>query len=132
MQYQDYLLKQIEEFGKVLQLLLAKTMARGTNVSIRAEEVNTALKTQAGISLEDLLRMDNLQLKELLDRPVFAASNAEKLAELLVTFGEAEPTQAERMASQARRNIELIDQKEQCISLTRMALLQRIDKRSAH
>lgn len=91
MPIEDYLLRQFEQMGRVLGLILARLM--GLKNSGRVDEgigfTNQTLKDELDLDLDRLLEIpDNDLVKYLLDEKKFGPANLEQLAEILLLIAD--------------------------------------------
>jgi len=91
MPIEDYLLRQFEQMGRVLGLILARLM--GLKNSGRVDEgigfTNQTLKDELDLDLDHLLEIpDNELVKYLLDEKKFGPANLEQLAEILLLIAD--------------------------------------------
>jgi len=92
LQQEDYIKRQIDQLGRVLGKILADLMGLKARrqASLEIESVSQALKTELGLTIDDLtLIPTDLFITTLLDTKKFSDHNFEQLAEIMYfTAGE--------------------------------------------
>ena len=91
MQQEDYIKRQIDQLGRVLGKILADLMGLKARrqASLEIESVSQALKTELGLTIDDLtLIPTDSFLTTLLDTKKFSDNNFEQLAEIMFLIAE--------------------------------------------
>ena len=137
MQQEDYIKRQIDQLGRVLGKILADLMglkARG-QASLEIESVSQALKTELGLTIDDLtLIPTDSFLTTLLDTKKFSDNNFEQLAEIMFLIAEElniKNTDVGKMKQLYERALiifEILDKTSSTYSFDRHSKIEKIKK----
>jgi len=137
LQQEDYIKRQIDQLGRVLGKILADLMglkARG-QASLEIESVSQALKTELGLTIDDLtLIPTDSFLTTLLDTKKFSDNNFEQLAEIMFLIAEElniKNTDVGKMKQLYERALiifEILDKTSSTYSFDRHSKIEKIKK----
>lgn len=91
MQRQDYIIKQIDQLGKVLSKLLADVLGLKHDLKITEAEtiVNTVFEKDLGFNFDELLKIKDAELIAFLSSNKFDLISMEVLANLFFEIGDS-------------------------------------------
>lgn len=91
MQRQDYIIKQIDQLGKVLSKLLADVLGLKHDLKITEAEtiVNTVFEKDLGFNFDELLKIKDAELIAFLSSNKFDLISMEELANLFFEIGDS-------------------------------------------
>lgn len=133
MEQRDYLKDQIEQMGKVLAELMGKFMGFKSKgqTSQGIEYVQTELKSQLDIDLDDLLALEKNELKEYLLTKHFSAEHIEQLSDILRNTGEIKLSdnkdEARDKLEKALQILEIADEISNAASFSRISQKTEIE-----
>ena len=137
MQQEDYIKRQIDQLGRVLGKILADLMGLKARrqASLEIESVSQALKTELGLTIDDLtLIPTDSFLTTLLDTKKFSDNNFEQLAEIMFLIAEElniKNTDVGKMKQLYERALiifEILDKTSTTYSFDRHSKIEKIKK----
>ena len=137
MQQEDYIKRQIDQLGRVLGKILADLMGLKARrqASLEIESVSQALKTELGLTIDDLtLIPTDSFLTTLLDAKKFSDNNFEQLAEIMFLIAEElniKNTDVGKMKQLYERALiifEILDKTSSTYSFDRHSTIEKIKK----
>ena len=137
MQQEDYIKRQIDQLGRVLGKILADLMGLKARrqASLEIESVIQALKTELGLTIDDLtLIPTDSFLTTLLDTKKFSDNNFEQLAEIMFLIAEElniKNTDVGKMKQLYERALiifEILDKTSSTYSFDRHSKIEKIKK----
>ena len=137
MQQEDYIKRQIDQLGRVLGKILADLMGLKARrqASLEIESVSQALKTELGLTIDDLtLIPTDSFLTTLLDTKKFSDNNFEQLAEIMFLIAEElniKNTDVGKMKQLYERALiifEILDKTSSTYSFDRHSKIEKIKK----
>jgi hypothetical protein len=137
LQQEDYIKRQIDQLGRVLGKILADLMGLKARrqASLEIESVSQALKTELGLTIDDLtLIPTDSFLTTLLDTKKFSDNNFEQLAEIMFLIAEElniKNTDVGKMKQLYERALiifEILDKTSSTYSFDRHSKIEKIKK----
>ncbi len=129
MEQRDYLLKQMEQLGRVLGMILAKLLDLKGNGTATTTAVNQIFTEESGVDLAQLQAIEDSELVETLKREMnFDNANLEKLADIFLTM--AEMTDDKPLYKKSLAIYTYLERTEKTYSFERNLRIQKIESLS--